>query len=84
MLPKSAAKKVTIYLNQDTRTHMEPLWSAILRFLKHKHVAGATMFRADAGFGSHDQLHNPQSEYTAEHRPVRIEFVDLPGRVDQS
>lgn len=83
MLPKGNARKVTIYLNQDTRTHMEPLWSAILSFLRHKHVSGATLFRADAGFGSHDELHNPQSEYIAEHTGVRVEFIDTPQRVDE-
>lgn len=83
MLPKGGAKKVTIYLNQDTRTHIEPLWSAILGFLRHKHVAGATLFRADAGFGAHEQLHNPQSEYGAEHSPVRIEFIETPQRADE-
>ena len=67
MLPKGDAKKITISLNQDTRTHMEPLWPAILAFLRHKHVAGATLFRAGAGFGTHEQFHNPQSEYIAEH-----------------
>ena len=83
MMPRGAAKKVTIYLNQDTRTHMEPLWSAILSFLRHKHVSGATLFRADAGFGSHERFHNPQSEYIAEHNGVRIEFVDTPERVEE-
>jgi uncharacterized protein len=82
MLPHGEAKKVTIYLNQDTRTHAQPLWSAILVFLRHKQVAGASLFRADAGFGAHHQLHDPQSEYIAEHAGVRIEFVDLPQRVD--
>jgi uncharacterized protein len=83
MLPKGGAKKVTIYLNQDTRTHMEPLWFAILGFLRQKHVSGATLFRADAGFGAHEQFHNAQSEYIAQHTPVRIEFVETPQRVDE-
>lgn len=83
MLPKGGAKKVTIYLNQDTRTHVEPLWSAILGFLRHKHVAGATLLRADAGFGTHEQMHDPRSEYIAEHAPVRIEFIETPERVDE-
>jgi PII-like signaling protein len=83
MLPKGSAKKVTIYLNQDTRTHIEPLWSAVLGFLRHKHVAGATLLRADAGFGAHEQFHDPRSEYLAEHSPVRIEFVETPERVDE-
>ncbi len=83
MLPKGTAKKVTIYLNQDNRAHVDSLWSAILAFLRHKHVAGATLVRADAGFGSHEQFHNPQSEYVAGQSGVRIEFIERPERVDE-
>jgi PII-like signaling protein len=83
MLPKGAAKKVTIYLNQDTRAHVEPLWCAVLNFLRSRHVAGATLFWADMGFGSHEQFHNPCSEYAGEHRPVRIEFIDTAPRVEE-
>lgn len=83
MLPKGDAKKVIIYLNQDTRTHMEPLWTAVLGYLRHKHVAGATLVRADAGFGTHEVLRDPRSEYAAEHAPVRIEFIETPRRVDE-
>ena len=83
MLPKGPAKKVTIYLNQDTRANLDTLWSAILAFLRHKHVAGATLVRADAGFGSHEEFSNPQSEYVAQHTGVRIEFIDTPQRVDE-
>jgi PII-like signaling protein len=83
MLPRGSARKVTIYLNQDTRAHVEPLWSTILSFLRHKHVAGATLLRADMGFGSHEQFHNPRSEYAGEHLPVRIEFIETLERVDE-
>jgi PII-like signaling protein len=83
MLPPGPAKKVTIYLNEDTRSHIEPLWSTILGFLRHHHVAGATVFRADLGFGSHQQYHDPRSEYIGEHRPLRLEFVETAEHVDQ-
>lgn len=83
MLPKGNARKVIIYLNQDTRAHVEPLWSTILSFLRHKHVAGATLLRADVGFGSHEQFHDPRSEYAGEHLPVRLEFVETIERVDE-
>ena len=83
MLPKGSAKKVTIYLNQDTHAHVEPLWSAILSFLRSRHVAGASLFWADMGFGSHEEIHNPRSEYTGGHRPIRIEFIETAARVDE-
>ncbi len=82
MLPGGSAKQVTIYVNQDTRAHVEPLWSAILNFLRSRHVAGASLFWADIGFGSNGQIHNPMSEYAGEHRPVRIEFIDTAERVE--
>ncbi|HEX4229943.1 MAG TPA: DUF190 domain-containing protein [Bryobacteraceae bacterium] len=83
MLPKGSAKKVTIYLNQDTHHHVEPLWSAILGFLRSRHVAGASLFWADMGFGSHEEIHNPRSEYTGDHRPIRIEFIETIARVEE-
>jgi PII-like signaling protein len=83
MLPSGSAKKVTIYLNEDTRSHIEPLWSTILGFLRHHHVSGATIFRADLSFGSHEQYHDPRSEYIGEHRAIRLEFVETAEHVDQ-
>jgi len=81
MLPPGAAKKVTIYVNEDTRSHIEPLWSKLLNFLRQKHIAGATLLRANAGFGSHESMHLAFSEYAGEHRPVRIEFIESPDKV---
>jgi uncharacterized protein len=83
MLPRGTAQKVTIYLNQDTRAHVEPLWSTVLNFLRSRHVAGATVLWADMGFGSHEQFHNPRSEYAGDHRPVRIEFIETVARVEE-
>ncbi len=83
MLPKGAAKKVTIYVNEDTRHHTESLWSAIFQFLRHKRVAGATVFRPMAGFGAHHVIHSPNMEATMEHMPIRIEFVETAERVDE-
>lgn len=83
MLSRGSAKKVTIYVNEDTRHHMDALWSAILRFLRVKHVAGATVLRPVAGFGAHEVIHSPDQEVRAEHMPLRIEFIDTAEKVDE-
>jgi len=83
MLAKGAAKKVTIYVNEDTQRHLNPLYESILSFLKHKGVAGATATRALAGFGGHGVLHTPKVEVLAEHLPIRIEFVETAAKVDE-
>jgi PII-like signaling protein len=83
MLTKGAAKKVTIFINEDTQHHMTALHDAIMAFLMHKGVTGATATRAYSGFGSHRELHTPKVEVLAQHLPIRIEFVETAEKVDE-
>jgi PII-like signaling protein len=83
MLSKGPAKKVTIYLNEDTRHHLGSLYESILIFLIHKGVSGATATRALEGFGAHKVLHTPKIEVLAEHLPIKIEFVETAEKVDE-
>ena len=82
MLQRGAAKKVTVYVNEDARHHAMPLYEAVLNYLLHKGVAGATATRAMAGFGVHHSLHTAKIEVLAEHLPVRVEFVESAAKVD--
>jgi PII-like signaling protein len=83
MLERGAAKKVTIFVNEDTRHHLGSLSDSILNFLLHKGVSGATATRAMAGFGAHQVMHTTKIEVLAEHLPIRIEFIESAARVDE-
>ena len=83
MLTKGPAKKVTIFINEDTQRHMTALHDSIMTFLMHKGVCGATATRAFSGFGSHHMLHTPKVEALAQHLPIRIEFVETPEKVEE-
>ncbi len=83
MLTKGPAKKVTIFVNEDTQHHLQALHDSILTFLMHKGINGATATRAFSGFGSHHMLHSSKVEALAEHLPVRIEFIDTAEKVDE-
>jgi PII-like signaling protein len=83
MLNKGPAKKVTIFINEDTQHHMQALHDSIMTFLMHKGVSGATATRAFSGFGSHQMLHTPKVEVLTQHLPIRIEFVDTPEKVEE-
>jgi PII-like signaling protein len=83
MLPKGPAKKVTIFLNEDTQHHMGPLYESILTFLMHKGVAGATASRAMAGFGAHHEMHTTKIEVLTQHLPVRVEFIETAEKVEE-
>ena len=83
MLTRGPAKRVVIFLNEDTRHHLTPLHDAVMTFLMHKGVAGATATRAYSGFGGHQTLHTPKIEVLAEHLPIRIEFVETADKVEE-
>ncbi len=83
MLTKGPAKKVTIFINEETQHHMLALHDSIMKFLMNKGISGATATRAYSGFGSHQELHTPKIEVLAQHLPIRIEFIDTPEKVEE-
>lgn len=76
------AKKVIIYVNEDSKFQHHLLYQALMKFLLDRGVPGASAIRCLEGFGSHRQLHTPKLEALAEHLPIRVEFVDTAERVE--
>ena len=82
MLIPGPAKKVTIHLNEDTSSRSDYLSHEILSLLLKQGVAGATVLRPEAGFGSHHRIHTQEGGAdTAQHMPLRIEFIDTERNV---
>jgi len=84
MLAPGLATKVTIHLNEDTGAGHDFLYAEIFTFLRERGVAGATLIRPAAGFGSHHRTHSAQGddEGEREHLPVRIEFIETRHAAD--
>jgi PII-like signaling protein len=77
MLAPGLARKVTIHLNEDTSAGHDFLYRELFNFLRERGVAGATLMRPQAGFGSHHRMHSSEGDGEAgEHLPVRIEFIE--------
>ena len=77
MLACGPAKKITIHLNEDTSATHDFLSSEILSFLFNQGIAGATVTRPEAGFGSHHHWHSRSGGIDSDrHRPLRIEFIE--------
>jgi uncharacterized protein len=82
MLRPGLAKKVTIHLNEDTASKSDFLYTEIFSFLFDRGVAGASLIRPEAGFGSHHRVHDSELGHGAgDHMPVRIEFIESAERV---
>ena len=82
MLEKGPAKKVVVWVNEETKHHHEKLWLAVFEFLRHKQVAGASVMRTQMSFGDRHKVHRGDSPETPEYA-YRIEFVETPARVDE-
>jgi PII-like signaling protein len=80
MLQPGLAKKVTIHLNEDTSAEQDFLYNEIFSFLFEHGIAGASLIRPEAGFGSHHRVHPPHGRA---HMPVRIEFIEHPATVER-
>jgi uncharacterized protein len=82
VLVPGPAKKITIHLNEDTSSKSDYLSREILSLLLAQGVAGATVLRPQAGFGSHHRVHTEEGGLdTNQHMPLRIEFVDTEPNV---
>jgi hypothetical protein len=83
MLAPGLAKKITIHLNEDTTARHDFLYNEIFSLLRERGVAGATLIRPAAGFGSHHRTHVSQgNQGEREHLPVRIEFIESTQAAD--
>ncbi len=82
MLVPGPAKKITIHLNEDTSSKSDYLSREILALLLTQGVAGATVLRPEAGFGSHHRIHTRDGGLdTSRHMPLQIEFIDTEHNV---
>jgi uncharacterized protein len=77
MLTLGSARKIIIHMNEDTASEHDYLYNDVFSFLLDRGVAGATLIRAEAGFGFHHRAHSSESPGVAgQHLPIRIEFIE--------
>jgi PII-like signaling protein len=82
MLKPGPARKVTIHMNEDTASRTDYLHNEVFAFLLDREVAGATLIRPEAGFGSRHRTHSAHAFGAGGlHLPIRIEFIESAERV---
>ena len=77
------AQRVTIYIGESDLVRGANLYTAILELLRREGAAGATVTRALAGFGARSRIHTANIETLSADLPIRIEWVDIPERVER-
>ena len=76
MIKNGPAKKLTIYVDETEKHHGKPVYEAVLDILAQRKIAGASVFRGVAGYGSEGKLHTAKILELSTTLPVKIEVVD--------
>ncbi len=76
MIMSGPAKKLTIYIDETDRHHGRPVYELLLDLFLKRKMAGASVFRGMAGYGSHGKLHTAKILELSTTLPLRIEVVD--------
>jgi PII-like signaling protein len=71
-----------IFIDENDRRGVEPMYTAVVEFLRSKKVAGATVFRGIEGYGSHHDVHIAKIFSWIPNLPILIEAVDDADKFD--
>jgi CBS domain-containing protein len=76
-------RRVRIYIGESEQLGWQPLFLAVLEFLRAEGAAGVTVLRGVAGFGATSRIHTAKILYLSEDLPIVIEWIDTPERVER-
>ena len=76
MVKSGPAKKLTIYVDESEKSHGKPVYEVLMDIFLKKKIAGASVFRGVAGYGSHGVFHTAKMLELSTDLPVKIEVVD--------
>ena len=75
------AKRLRIYISEKDHWRGNSLDVALVETLREEGIAGATVFRAMAGFGAHSLIHTTRIEALMAELPLVIETVDTEEKI---
>jgi len=76
MVQKGPAKKLTVYVDESDKYKGRPVYEMLMDlFYKHK-IAGVSVFRGVAGYGSDGVFHTSKMLELSTALPVKLEVVD--------
>jgi len=76
------AKLVRVFIAEEDTYEGKPLYKHILEWCLENGIAGATVFKAFAGYGKHKQLRK-HSLFPKKDLPIVVEIIDEPQKVEE-
>lgn len=76
MIKTGPARKLSIYIDETDKVHGKPVYEVLLDLFLRKKIAGASVFRGVAGYGSHGKIHTAKMLELSTTLPLKIEVLD--------
>ena len=76
MVTKGPAKKLTVYVDETDKIGSKPVYEVLMDIFYTKKIAGVSVFRGVAGYGSDGVFHTSKMLELSTSLPVKIEAVD--------
>ena len=76
MIRKGAAKKLTVYVDETDKYEGKPVYEVLMDIFYRQRIAGVSVFRGVAGYGSDGVFHTSKMLELSTALPVKIEVVD--------
>lgn len=76
MIKSGPGKKLSIYIDETDKFHGKPVYEVLLDIFFKRKIAGASVFRGVAGYGSDGKMHTAKILELSTSLPVKIEVVD--------
>ena len=76
MIRSGAAKKLTVYVDETDKYEGKPVYEALMDLFYKQKIAGVSVFRGVAGYGSDGVFHTSKMLELSTALPVKIEAVD--------
>jgi PII-like signaling protein len=82
MVKTGHAKKLTIYVDEADKFGGKPVYEVLLDIFFKKKIAGVSVFRGVAGYGSDVVFHTSKLLELSTSLPVKLEAVDSSVNID--
>jgi len=83
MVPKGPAKRLTVYVDETAKHDGRPAYEALMELCYKNRIAGVSVFRGVAGYGSDGVFHTAKLLELSTALPVRIEVVDTEENISR-
>ncbi|HMK56977.1 MAG TPA: DUF190 domain-containing protein [Dissulfurispiraceae bacterium] len=82
MVKMGPAKKLSIYVDETDKLGGKPVYEVLMDIFYKKEIAGVSVFRGIAGYGSDGVFHTSKLLELSTSLPVKLEATDSAEKID--